>query len=157
MNSQPREELSGRGRWANWSAGLMVALGAAAATAHGLFEVAEACRYPGRDRLALPADHRWSGLGRLRLKRPTHRDAAAPGLSWSWPPGCPGWPRPATSPAASPGGLLVGVHHQHRAFPGEGVAQPAAGGGVFGLFGGAAVDDPSVAVLILQHGGVAGS
>jgi hypothetical protein len=45
MNAQ---HLSGaaRGRWAVWTAGLLVALGAAATTAHGLYEVASAAGTP---------------------------------------------------------------------------------------------------------------
>jgi hypothetical protein len=46
MTTRSPEEVAGRGRWAIWSAGLLVALGAAAATAHGLFEVAKAAGTP---------------------------------------------------------------------------------------------------------------
>ena len=58
---------------------------------------------PGRDRLALPADHRRARAGRLRRHRPARRAprAATPGPSSSSPPACPGSRRPPTSPAAS--------------------------------------------------------
>ena len=87
-----------------WLPGLAVALGAAAATAHGLYQVALAARGPGRDRLALPADHRRAGPGRLRRHRPPDRARrpATPGPSSSSPPACRGWRRPPTSPPAPP-------------------------------------------------------
>ncbi|NIB31231.1 hypothetical protein HBB16_04985 [Pseudonocardia sp. MCCB 268] len=43
---------------------LAVAVGAAVATAHGLYEVAVAARVPA-DRVAVPVDHRWARAGRL--------------------------------------------------------------------------------------------
>jgi hypothetical protein len=41
-------EPSGWARWTVWLAGLVVALGAGVATAHGLYEVALAAGTPGR-------------------------------------------------------------------------------------------------------------
>ena len=58
----------------------------------------------GRDRLAVPADHRRARPGRLRRHRPPHRRRHPLRLVGRrpWRPGCPGSPRPATSPAAPP-------------------------------------------------------
>ena len=56
-----------------WLPGLAVALGAAAATAHGLYEVALAAAVPVGHRLALPADHGRPGTRRLRRDGPAVR------------------------------------------------------------------------------------
>ena len=93
-----------RCRTAIWLPGLAVAVGAAVATAHGLYEVAVAARVPAgiawlypliTDGLALVA---YAATARLDGSAP-----ATPGRSSCSPPGCPGSRRRATSPAASNG------------------------------------------------------
>ena len=53
------------------------------------------------------------------------------------------------------GGFLVGVDDQHGPAAGEGVGEPGAGGRGPGLLPGAAVDQPAVAPIVVQHGLVA--
>jgi hypothetical protein len=54
-----------------------------------------------------------------------------------------------------PGRLFVGVDQQQRPVSGEAVAQPGGPRGGLGLLHGARVEQAAMAVVVLQHGGVA--
>ena len=61
----------------------------------------------------------------------------------------------ARSAAADAGGVLVRADQQQRLPPGDGVAEPGAGGVGLGLLGGAGVEEPAVLGVLVERAAVA--
>jgi hypothetical protein len=102
VHPEPAETATGGRRVGRaavvWVPGLAVALGAAAATIHGLYEVCAGRPSAGRGRLAVPADHRRPGPGRLRRHHPPARRSGPVCLVGRRAGRRPVWTRPSCVP-----------------------------------------------------------